>query len=484
MKKFPLILALLFIGSIYAQDSTYVEQWNNNVLKIERKYQNEKKQGIWKKWNDKGELIEKAKFEQGKLTLKTTYEYYTHTKNLIYEKKIFNPDNKLIEKRLYSSQNSEAYTMKSYYNNGKIKSSGHILNKKKEGKWITYDEYGIVISKNKFKTGIHVNNPNYQLIKEAEKEKKRAEKVKKDSIEKEILIKKTSGNSNFSKGYYTDKKGEIINCYFKDGSIESGKPTYKIDIYEKEKLLRLNDVKTLNFKEKTYTVIDIIKLKACSMIGTPVYENKITTNIIKGSINLYSTTVRCSVRINNEDYGTDTSEVFIVKKGLEGEFKEMILQRNKFRDLIKILVEDDEKIIKETTFEELEYKDLISIISQYNSSRKDTLANANQPTDVQKSNLRKNPSCLCTSRLNRKIFELNTMVKTRKECCLIMTGLSKTSQLKVYRSDPNTGGKKLLSRDTMGKNNIKLKLSTLESGTYYMSFSENRYNGWATLLIK
>ena len=190
MKKCFLILALFSVGLIYSQDSTHVEKWGNGVLKIEGKYLGEKKQGAWKRWNDKGELVEMSEFDQGNLMLKTVNEYYSHTENLLYEKRIFKINNKLLEKRLYSFQNNKRYTLINYYDNGKVKSTGQILNDQKNGKWITYDEDGAVLSKNRFKEGIHMNNPNDQIIKAAEKEKERELKVKKDSVEKEVINKK------------------------------------------------------------------------------------------------------------------------------------------------------------------------------------------------------------------------------------------------------------------------------------------------------
>ena len=84
MKKCFLILALISTGLIYAPDAIHVEKWGNGVLKIEGKYLEGKKQGAWKKWNDKGELVEISEFDQGKLMLKTVNEYYTHTENLLY----------------------------------------------------------------------------------------------------------------------------------------------------------------------------------------------------------------------------------------------------------------------------------------------------------------------------------------------------------------------------------------------------------------
>lgn len=526
MKNTLLAIAILLVGSFYAQDSTLTRLWDNGEKKIEGKYKNGGKEGEWNKWNKKGELTEKSIFQQGNLTTKTVNEYYTHTKNLLYEKKIFNSNAILIEKRLYSSQNNESYKIESYYNNGKIKSSGKILNGKKEGKWTAYNkdgnilveqrlsssqnkepykiinyydngnkkssgkilngkkegkwtfynENGDVLSNNKFKEGINVNNPNIQIIKIQEKEKK-------ERIKAEKSIKKTYNNNNYSKGYYINKKGTKVDCYFKEGSLKSSKLIYKIDLNQKEKLLQLNDIIKFKFKEKTHTVIDVIKLKACNLIGRPIYENKITTDIIEGRINLYSTSVQCLIPMNDEGYSTKTTEIFIVKKGLYGEFQEMILKHNEFRELIKKLVKDDDKIVKEINFEEITYNDLPSIIKKYNSNKNNSNQNLSQPLVKQKSNKKEKQSCSCNIWLDKKTFGLHKVVTAKKECCLIISGLSKVNILKVYTFDPDKGGKELLSRESQGRKNIKMALSTLKSGTYFMSY-KSRPDGWTILKIK
>ena len=65
-----------------------------------------------------------------------------------------------------------------------------------------------------------------------------------------------------------------------------------------------------------------------------------------------------------------------------------------------------------------------------------------------------------------------------------MSGLNETSLLKVYSSKPSKGLEKILSKDAEGKKKIKLKLSILESGTYNMTYSENKFVGETILIIK
>ena len=534
MKKLILILSFLFVKSIYAQDSTYTRLWDNGEKKIEGIYKNGEKEGEWNKWNEKGELTEQSIYLRGILSTKTVNEYYLHTKNLLFEKKIVNSNNILVEHRWYFPQNNETYKIECYYDNGILKSSGKMvqgekegkwiaynldgnilieqqfsssqikgpykifnyfdngnvesfgkmLNGKQEGKWTFYDEKGNVLSSNNFKEGINVNNPNYQIIKNQEKEKKEIEKENKEKMKAEQSIQKTYDNANFSKGYYINKKGTTIDCYFKEGLLQSAKLIYKIDLSQKEEVLPLNDVKNFKIKEETYTVIDAIELKACNLIGEPIYENKITTDIIKGRINLYATSVQCLIPVGDEGYSRHTTDVFIVKKGEGGIFQEMILKDNEYRKLIKKLVEDNEEIMKEINFEEIIYNDLVSIIDKYNSNKNTPKENNSQSINDQENDENEKISCNRTIWLDKKIFDLHKIVTAPKESCLIVTGLTKINIIKVYTSNPNKGGKELLAKGIEDKKNIKISLSSLEPGTYFMFYTESQLDSWTTLIIK
>lgn len=153
--KSIIFLFLLFISlQVDAQDSTFTKLWDDGKLKEEGNYVNENKDGIWKSWNEKGELIELTQFAGGKVISKTIFEYYSHTPNLLYKQNKYDSLNHLVEERNYTYKDNDIYDV-IFYNSDETKlSSGKMIKGKKDGKWTYYEQDGSIREVKKYIEGV------------------------------------------------------------------------------------------------------------------------------------------------------------------------------------------------------------------------------------------------------------------------------------------------------------------------------------------
>ncbi|MBQ21120.1 MAG: hypothetical protein CMD31_10220 [Flavobacteriales bacterium] len=136
-----------------AQDSTFTKLWDNGKLKEEGNYVNESKDGIWKRWNQKGELTELNHYSAGALKSKVTFEYYLHTPSLLYKQNKYDSLNHLVEERNYIYKDNDVYDVVFYNNEIKI-SDGKMIKGKKDGKWTYYNQDGSVKEVKKYIEGV------------------------------------------------------------------------------------------------------------------------------------------------------------------------------------------------------------------------------------------------------------------------------------------------------------------------------------------
>lgn len=177
MKSIYFFLLLLLTLQVDAQDSTFTKLWDDGKLKEEGNYVNESKDGAWKSWNEKGELIELTQFTAGKVISKIIYEYYSHTLNLLYKQNKYDSLNQLVEERNYAYKDNDIYDV-TFYNSDEIKlSSGKISKGKKDGKWTYYEQDGSVKEIKKYIEGVDADeiresnkiNKNYTSVEPSKK---------------------------------------------------------------------------------------------------------------------------------------------------------------------------------------------------------------------------------------------------------------------------------------------------------------------------
>ena len=354
MKQLLFIIFLFCWLITKSQDSTYTKNWDNGEKRFEHFFSNGNKVGIWNNWNDKGELIEKSIYRNDTLTSRTSSEYYSHTKNLLFEIKEYNSQKILTEQRTYQSNDSESYVISSFHDNGKLKSKGRIIKKEKNGKWSYYNENGEL----------------KEIVKhKPEKEITEAQKSKQ--------IAKT--NKNYKKGHYVTSTGEKVFGYFDRTGYNKLLYKSKPENRSKGKLLDLNGITKITMETKEFTVIDSINLKLCS----PFYQvrsNLILENRVQGEINVFSYSFACNsgggmmmgangmMTPNSTGVSTDR-EVFIIRKTGTKKYIEVKKRRKLFRELMKELMKDKPKTMIEINVEEIDHKNLIHIIRKYNSSK-------------------------------------------------------------------------------------------------------------------
>ncbi len=145
---------LLFITlQVDAQDSTYTRLWEDSALQEQGNYVNNNKDGAWKSWNQKGELTELNHYSVGTLKSKVTFEYYSHTPNLLYKQNKYDSLNDLVEERNYAYKDNDVYDVVFYNNEIKI-SDGKMIKGKKDGKWTYYNQDGSVKEVKKYIEGV------------------------------------------------------------------------------------------------------------------------------------------------------------------------------------------------------------------------------------------------------------------------------------------------------------------------------------------
>jgi antitoxin component YwqK of YwqJK toxin-antitoxin module len=259
MKKVFFIVFFLFSFSLFSQDSLYIDIWENGQKKESGEYNNNVKNGLWKKWNKKGEIIASDDYKNGKLTESYVYEYYNHTPFLLFLQKKFNGQKNILELREYNFQDNDKYHQTLYFENGK-KSSEGVLNKDKmDGKWMFYDLNGKIEKTRKFKNGVDLVEG-----KKAKKEKKKGEKF-------------------FSAQVLTNK-GEVLNGVVK--KIKEGTTNYSNfgfwDMNEKRTYFAPYSVKKLTTQGFDFESIKL-KQPPCMTCVNQV----LMTEIISGNMTLY-----------------------------------------------------------------------------------------------------------------------------------------------------------------------------------------------------
>jgi len=350
MSKIILILLLGLTTTLYAQKPIYNKYWANGVKGIEGGYdKEEKKDGLWQEWNNKGEITSIIIYKSGSISSKTTHDYYSHTDSLLYESKYYNSSKNLIEHRTYTSQNNNIYRTINYYYNGKKKSSGKILNGKKDGKWKFYNEKGSFIESIYFK-----------------------EKTSKDNFIKS----ETKANYNPKKdksiaGYFIDKEGNKITGFFQEGTFLSPKLKFKIASDRKAYKLDYSNISSYKYDTNSFVVISNIRIRKCNPLGLND-KNRPAKVLIEGEINLYSIYVVCQTggyQVPNGGFIPGTSyseEVFIVKKGEKGIYTVVRNRNKKFRELIRELMQDNPTVMSEIDFNQINSTYLIPTIKRYN----------------------------------------------------------------------------------------------------------------------
>lgn len=153
MKSLILFLILFISLQVDAQDSTFTKLWDGGKLKEEGNYVNESKDGIWKSWNQKGELTELNHYSAGALKSKVTFEYYSHIPNLLYKQNKYDSLNHLVEERNYIYKDNDVYDVV-FYNNEIKTSEGKMIKGKKDGKWTYYNQDGSIREVKKYIEGV------------------------------------------------------------------------------------------------------------------------------------------------------------------------------------------------------------------------------------------------------------------------------------------------------------------------------------------
>lgn len=136
-----------------AQDSTFTKLWNDGTLQEQGNYVNNNKDGAWKSWNQKGELTELNHYSAGTLKSRVTFEYYSHTLNLLYKQNKYDSLNHLVEERNYVYKDNDVYDVVFYDKEIKI-SDGKMIKGKKDGKWTYYNQDGGVKEVKKYIEGV------------------------------------------------------------------------------------------------------------------------------------------------------------------------------------------------------------------------------------------------------------------------------------------------------------------------------------------
>jgi len=147
-----IFLSLLFLCQFaIAQKLVVIEKWPNDNKKIEGFTNGNIKEGSWKFWSQKGELDSIKEYRNDSLVVKVVNEYFTHTKGLLFSKKLYGESGQLLEARAYNYNNNDSYKVAHYYKNGNKQSSGKISSNLKEGKWLFY-----ILKEEKYKNNIKI----------------------------------------------------------------------------------------------------------------------------------------------------------------------------------------------------------------------------------------------------------------------------------------------------------------------------------------
>jgi antitoxin component YwqK of YwqJK toxin-antitoxin module len=124
--------------------------YRENKLAAEGNYLNQKKDSIWKYFDDKGKLIKQESFKEGvKHGMFLTYysngkvaeeENYEHGKKTGLWMQYYENGKKKLEAELSNGMRNGKFYM--YYETGRIKVVGRYLNDMRDKTWVFYDEKG------------------------------------------------------------------------------------------------------------------------------------------------------------------------------------------------------------------------------------------------------------------------------------------------------------------------------------------------------
>ncbi len=143
----------------YLQDKNEVvnagKMNSNRSVVIFGTYENNRKVGVWKTFDEHGNLIENTKFSDKKNNVYSSEEYFENTKKIKFSVKYDNKQAKGVKKEYYLSGNLKSEKnykneildgeIKEYYENGQLKIIGQRKKGDKSGRWKHYDREGLIL---------------------------------------------------------------------------------------------------------------------------------------------------------------------------------------------------------------------------------------------------------------------------------------------------------------------------------------------------
>lgn len=143
----------------YLQDKNEVvtagEMSPSRTVVLSGTYENNRKVGVWKTFDENGNLIEKTKFSDKKNNVYTSEEYFENTKKIKSSVKYDNTKAKGVKKEYYLSgslKSEKNYKneildgeVKEYHENGQLKIIGQRKKGDESGRWKHYDREGLIL---------------------------------------------------------------------------------------------------------------------------------------------------------------------------------------------------------------------------------------------------------------------------------------------------------------------------------------------------
>lgn len=292
------------------------------IKKSEGLFVGGKKEGVWNKWNEKGQLFETETFKTGSLILLRQYE----------------------------PKDNEIYHETNFYDSGIKKSEGKIVLENKDGDWNYYNTDGSLIEVKNYKNGL-------------------------DGDELKKLKEKKNNNNDFDtdgylSGEYIDLNGVKARGYLKIDHFGSLRFKRKLD--EKSQKLKLSELTSYYFGAQQFVKIKSVKIKACTPIGQAEYNDLMVKLVLSGKINLYSTTIQCNGMSSSGSVSSfKSNEIYIIQKGNDTETNQIRLgnkiNRETFLKLFEDNIEIQSELAEEVNKVEVSYSTIISIINKYNT---------------------------------------------------------------------------------------------------------------------
>lgn len=227
IKFFLIVFSFLLFGNnlLFSQEYKSTIVWDNGEKKEEGILKDGKQKGVWIYWNEAGKIIEKRQYVKGILIANEKRFYDT---GKLLEIKKFNSDKILIEQKIFEGSDTTKYFQHLYFDSGKEKSKGSMIDNMLAGVWEFFNERGEKIEERNY------NGKHYlqTLFSEG--------------------IKKEEGDI-----YYSDKNGEWKKWNKKGEVIE-------VEIYEEGKLIKrikneyYSHTKGLLYDQKTFNDSNVL----------------------------------------------------------------------------------------------------------------------------------------------------------------------------------------------------------------------------------